>query len=72
MYICVRAGIDKNSSEAAIRKAYHKEAVKLHPDKPGGDTKKFQKLQDLYQEGLKINFILSSSFISNIFICIYI
>lgn len=46
-------GISKNSSDSAIKKAYHSQAVKLHPDKPGGDTKKFQKLQDLYQEVLK-------------------
>jgi hypothetical protein len=46
-------GIGKDASSADIRKAYHSKAVKLHPDKPGGDTAKFQKLQDMYQEVLK-------------------
>ena len=46
-------GITKHASDSAIKKAYHSQAVKLHPDKPGGDTKKFQKLQDLYQEVLR-------------------
>lgn len=49
----IELGIDKNSSDAAVRRAYHSKAVKLHPDKKGGDTKKFQHLQDLYQEVLR-------------------
>ena len=36
-----------------IKKAYHFKAIKLHPDKPGGDTAKFQKLQESYHEILK-------------------
>jgi hypothetical protein len=43
-------GVSKNSSDSEIKKAYHKLAVKTHPDKPGGDTAKFQVLQKAYQE----------------------
>lgn len=39
-------------SDAQIKRAYHSLAVRLHPDK-GGDTKKFQELQDAYQEVLR-------------------
>mmetsp|Transcript_4090 Transcript_4090/g.6339 ORF Transcript_4090/g.6339 Transcript_4090/m.6339 type:complete len:913 (+) Transcript_4090:60-2798(+) len=46
-------GVSKTSSEADIKKAYHSKAVKLHPDKPGGDKEKFQKLHDVYQDVLK-------------------
>lgn len=48
-------GLDNgcNASDAQIKRAYHTLAVRLHPDKPGGDTAKFQKLQDAYQEVLK-------------------
>lgn len=46
-------GVAKGSSDAAIKKAYHSKAVKLHPDKPGGDKEKFQKLHDMYQDVLK-------------------
>lgn len=48
----IALGLNKNASDAAIKKAYHSKAVKLHPDK-GGDKEKFQKLNDLYQEVLK-------------------
>lgn len=48
----IALGLNKNASDAAIKKAYHSKAVKLHPDK-GGDKEKFQKLNDLYQEVLR-------------------
>ena len=50
-FMCL--GVSKDSSDAAIKKAYHSKAVRLHPDKPGGDKEKFQKLQDMYQDVLK-------------------
>ena len=40
-------GIAKDSSEDDIKKAYRKLASKYHPDK-GGDTAKFQELQEAY------------------------
>ena len=49
----IALGISKEASEAVIKKAYHSKAIKLHPDKPGGDTAKFQKLQESYHEILK-------------------
>ncbi len=49
----IALGISKEASEAVIKKAYHSKAIKLHPDKPGGDTAKFQQLQASYHEILK-------------------
>ena len=43
-------GVHKDSSDNEIRRAYHKLSLKTHPDKPGGDTAKFQTLQKAYQE----------------------
>ena len=43
-------GLTKDASEEEIKKAYRAMAVRLHPDKPGGDTKRFQQLQDAYQQ----------------------
>jgi len=41
-------GVDKSADDAAIKKAYRKQASVLHPDK-GGDTVKFQELQEAYE-----------------------
>lgn len=43
-------GLTKNASEEDIKRAYRAMAVRLHPDKPGGDTQRFQQLQDAYQQ----------------------
>lgn len=43
-------GISPDTSEAQLKKAYHAMAIKLHPDRKGGDTQKFQQLQTAYQE----------------------
>lgn len=43
-------GLSSEASDEAIKKAYRMLAIRLHPDKPGGDTARFQALQDSYQE----------------------
>jgi len=42
-------GVNKSATEDEIKKAYRKLAHKYHPDKPGGDEKKFKELNDAYQ-----------------------
>lgn len=46
-------GITSDATDEMVKKAYRLMAIRLHPDKPGGDTAKFQQLQDSYQEILK-------------------
>merc|ERR1719230_1385933 len=40
--------VDKNSSDADIKKAYRKLAIKHHPDK-GGDPEKFKEITRAYE-----------------------
>lgn len=45
-------GIDKNASEAEIKKAYRKKAMKFHPDRNKGDeeaAKKFKEASEAYE-----------------------
>src|SRR5476651_834349 len=42
-------GVDKNSSDDEIKKAYRKLAHKHHPDKQGGDAEKFKEINSAYQ-----------------------
>jgi molecular chaperone DnaJ len=42
-------GIGKNASADEIKKAYRKAAVKHHPDKEGGDEKKFKEISEAYE-----------------------
>jgi len=42
-------GVDKNSSDDEIKKAYRKLAHKHHPDKQGGDAEKFKEINAAYQ-----------------------
>jgi molecular chaperone DnaJ len=42
-------GVDKAASPEDIRKAYHKLAHQHHPDKQGGDEKKFKEINEAYQ-----------------------
>lgn len=42
-------GVDKNSTDVDIKKAYRKKAIETHPDKHGGDDSKFKEINDAYQ-----------------------
>jgi len=42
-------GIEKSSSKDEIKKAFRKLAQKHHPDKSGGDEKKFKEINEAYQ-----------------------
>ena len=42
-------GVDKNASEEEIKKAYRRLAHQHHPDKQGGDEKKFKEINEAYQ-----------------------
>lgn len=42
-------GVPKSASAEEIKKAFHKKAHELHPDKAGGDETKFKELNEAYQ-----------------------
>ena len=41
-------GVDKNASEAEIKKAFRKKAKEYHPDKNNGDDTKFKEVNEAY------------------------
>lgn len=41
-------GVDKKATKVEIKKAFHKLAHKYHPDKEGGDEKKFKEASEAY------------------------
>ena len=42
-------GIVRSASKEDVKKAYRKLAHKFHPDKKGGDEKKFKQVNEAYQ-----------------------
>lgn len=42
-------GVSKNASKEDVKRAYRKLAHKYHPDKSGGDEKKFKEVNEAYQ-----------------------
>lgn len=42
-------GVEKNASKEEIKKAFYKLAHKYHPDKKGGDEKRFKEVSEAYQ-----------------------
>lgn len=42
-------GVEKNASGDEIKKAFKKLALQYHPDRPGGDEKKFKEINEAYQ-----------------------
>lgn len=41
-------GVSPSASEAELKKAYRKSALKFHPDKPTGDTEKFKEISEAF------------------------
>jgi len=42
-------GVEKNATQDEIKKAFKKLAMQHHPDRPGGDEKKFKEINEAYQ-----------------------
>src|SRR3989339_1494635 len=42
-------GVEKNATQEEIKKAFKKLAMQYHPDRPGGDEKKFKEINEAYQ-----------------------
>ena len=42
-------GVEKNATSDDVKKAFKKSAMQHHPDRPGGDEKKFKEINEAYQ-----------------------
>lgn len=42
-------GVEKNATQDEIKKAFKKLAMQYHPDRPGGDEKKFKEINEAFQ-----------------------
>lgn len=42
-------GVEKNASQEEIKKAFKKNAMQHHPDRPGGNEAKFKEINEAYQ-----------------------
>ncbi|OGH89129.1 MAG: molecular chaperone DnaJ [Candidatus Magasanikbacteria bacterium RIFOXYD2_FULL_36_9] len=42
-------GVEKNATADEVKKAFKKSAMQHHPDRPGGDEKKFKEANEAYQ-----------------------
>ena len=42
-------GLKKSASDDDVKKAYRKSILKTHPDKPGGSTEAFRKIQEAWE-----------------------
>lgn len=42
-------GVEKNATADEIKKAFKRLAMQYHPDRPGGDEKKFKEINEAYQ-----------------------
>tara|TARA_R110000744_G_scaffold25635_6_gene63498 strand:+ start:234 stop:608 length:375 start_codon:yes stop_codon:yes gene_type:complete len=43
-------GVDEDSDDEDIKKAFRKKALKHHPDKPGGSKEEFIKIREAYED----------------------
>jgi DnaJ-class molecular chaperone len=42
-------GVAESASTEEIKQAFHNLAFKYHPDRPGGDEKRFKEINEAYQ-----------------------
>ena len=55
-------GVDKNASEAEIKKAYRKLAIKYHPDRNPGDKEAEEKFKEAAEAGYEYEIVPPEKF----------